>query len=489
MATERAGYPGEEGRDNRVFLALLALTLVGFLFAWSVSGVQGTKSFSGSSRQKYPGRKPVVFWHMWTANWKDTVEDICARFNESQTEYEVIPLSVPGQASDSKFLLAVAGGDPPDCMAQWNPVIPKWAESKLLVPLDRFMTPDEWADFRKTAYPVAQKIGMYRGNLYGVTTGLNIWACYARIDALKAAGLLPGSGADGGPFPDEIATEADLRRFQKAFPDTLERLVEWGRKLHVYDDNGNLTRMGFMPQWFAMYAPAFGGGFYDWQTGRVLLNTPENLRALTCLADCRKELGFDKVVRFESSLTTTFGADWPFVSGRYAIVVDGQWRVEQLKKYAPDLKYGTAPIPPPAGGCTNAGWSNGNFMIVPVGAKQPQGAWEFIKFWAGLSDPERAAEFYTWGGWLPLNDRIANAAIYRKYVAEHPQFQTFLDILPSPNISPTPPVPYQVYLFDRIQRADDSAMRGTLTPQEALDRLAREMDEELARRKEYEHGR
>lgn len=487
MATDEHS---DSTRSNTVFIALAVLVAAGFAFAWMVSGKPGDRTFTGSGLQQYPNRKPVRFWHMWTSNWKDVVDRICRRFNESQTEYEVIPLSVPGQAADSKFLLAVTGGDAPDCMAQWNQVIPKWAESKLLVPLNSFMTPEEWADFQKTTYPIAQKIGMYQGNLYGVTTGLNIWACYARTTTLKEAGLLPPD------FPEEISNEADLRRFQKAFPDTLEGLVEWGRKLHVYDDNPDprkrdLTRMGFMPQWYTMYAPVFGGGFYDWQKNEVRLNTPENLRALAYLTDRRKELGFEKVIRFESSLTSTFGADWPFISGRIAIVVDGQWRVQQIGEFAPNIqrKYGTAPIPPPAtGGRKNAGWSNGNFMIIPVGAKHPEGAWEFIKFWSGLSQPERAAEFYTWGGWLPLSDRIADAPIYRKYVQEHPQFQTFLDVLPSPNITPTPPVPYQVYLFDRIQRTDDSAMRGTLTPEDALARLDQEIADELARRKETRYG-
>jgi multiple sugar transport system substrate-binding protein len=105
----------------------------------------------------------------------------------------------------------------------------------------------------------------------------------------------------------------------------------------------------------------------------LLLNTPENLRALTYLADRRKELGFDNVLRFESGLQQGFGIDWPFISGQYSITVDGQWRVEQLAKYGPNVRYGTAPIPPPAGGREHAGWSNGNFMIIPAGARCPRG--------------------------------------------------------------------------------------------------------------------
>jgi multiple sugar transport system substrate-binding protein len=398
---------------------------------------------------------------MWTAEWKDVVERIVDQFNESQDVYEVIPLSVPGTAADSKFLLSVAGGDPPDVMAQWNQVIPKWAESGLILPLNSFMSPEEWEAFQRTTYPVALKIGMYKESLYGVAVGIDLYACYCRVADLREVGLDPSHP-----------------------PATLEELVAWGDRLTTRNPGGELARVGFLPTGLTTYAPGFGGGFYDWAKSEVLLDTPENLRALTFLVDQRKKLGFDKVIRFESGLTTgVANAQLPFISGAYSISVDGQWRVEQIAKFAPDLDYITFPIPPPKNGNPLYGWANGNFMIIPKGAKEAKGAWEFIRFWSGMADPERAAEFYTWGGWLPLNAAIAEAPKYREFVRKNPQFQTFLDLLPSENIQPTPPVPYQVYLWDRIIEADAAAQRGTLTPEAALERLQREISREIATRR------
>ena len=419
----------------------------------------------GAPSSHYPERVQVRFWHMWTAEWKGVVERIVDRFNESQDRYEVIPLSVPGTAADSKFLLAVAGGDPPDVMAQWNPVIPKWAESGLLVKLDEMMSPEEWAAFKRTAYPAAQCIGKYKEHLYGVTTGLNAMACYVRLEYLRESGLDPAD-----------------------FPETLEGLLGWAEKLNRFDANGDFTRMGFLPEFFYRYTTGFNGGFYDWEKDAVLLNTPENLAALSFLADYWKKLGYERVVRFRSGLTTGIGnVEWPFITGSYAITVDGQWRVEQIARYAPDLEYATFAVPPPVGGQKDFGWVNGNFMIIPEGAKSPEGAWEFIKFWTGLKAPERAAEFYTWGGWLPLCSAIAEAPIYQDYVREHPQFKTFLDLMPSENIEAMPPVPYQVYLWDRIIQADEVATRGTLTPAQALERLEQEAAREVAQRKRFRY--
>lgn len=406
-------------------------------------------------------RQKVRFWHMWTAEWKDVVDRIAQRFNESQDVYEVEALSVPTAGADSKFVLGVLGGDPPDVMAQWNPVIPPWADSHLIRPLDELMTEEERRLFDDQAYPVVKKLGMYQGRLYGMSIGVNMFGLYYLPDHLKEAGIDP-------PRP----------------PKTLEELDDWGRKLERFDKDRNLARMGWLPSGFQNFSSIFGGGLFDWEAEKVTVDTPENRRAMDYLVESRKRLGYDAVVRFNSALNTaSFSGGWPFIGGVYSFTYDGQWRVEQLRKYAPDLKYETAPVPPPAGGRPMSGISNGNFMIVPSGAKNPKGAWEFIKFWSGLTDPDRAAEFYTWGGWLPLTPAVAQAPAYRQYLKEHPQFQTFVDMMPSENIDVLPPVAYQTFLLDQIGKAEDSAVRGTVTASQAIDRLAKTIKEEEDRRR------
>src|SRR5262245_57113936 len=218
---------------------------------------------------------------MWTAESEGVVRRIVARFNESQERYEVIPLSVPSQGADTKFLLSVVGGDPPDCMAEWNPVIAPWVDNHLLLPLDTLMTPAERERFQREAYPIVRKIGYYRGRLYAVMIGVEIYACYYR----------PAHFREAGRDPDR-------------FPTTLEGLLAAGEALDRFDAQGRLTRVGFLPQNLQQLAPAFGGGFYDAATGQVALDTPANRRALACIAGANRRLGFENVVRFRSSLTS-----------------------------------------------------------------------------------------------------------------------------------------------------------------------------------------
>jgi multiple sugar transport system substrate-binding protein len=448
MEAERAPS-SRAARAARAALILLAVSAMALVFA-----------VHRPPERAHPARIPVRFWHMWTAEWKTVVDRIVARFNESQDKYEVIALSVPSGNADAKFLLAVVGGDPPDLMAQWNPIIPTWAQSGMLRPLDKLMSAKEKDQFFREAYPIAKKIGVYRDHLYGMAIGVNVWALYYRPEHLRAAGLDPAG-----------------------FPESLEKLVEWGRKLDQRDASGNLTRLGFLPGWFMMYAPVFGGGFYDWQKQALTLSTPQNLQCLSYLMETRKQLGLDAVTRFDSAQNSGFGVEWPFINGAFSITLDGQWRVEQLAKYAPNLDYQVAAVPPPAGGRAAAGWSNGNFMVVPSSARHAEGAWEFIRFWSGLSDPEAAAEFHTWGGWLPALPSVAKATAYRAYLEKYPQFHVFLDLMSSENLEATPPVPYQVFLADRISAIDQAASRGVLSPEQAMSALLRDVDLELQRRK------
>jgi multiple sugar transport system substrate-binding protein len=411
-------------------------------------------------RRHRAGRKTVRFWHLLSAEWLEPVERAVARFNDSQGKYEVVPLLLTTAESDSKLLLATAGGDPPDVMLVWSQITSAWAAGNIIQPLDPFMSAAEKNLFLHDAYPVVARSGWHEGKLYGLTMGFDLFVVYYRVDYFREAGLDPDK-----------------------FPTTLEEMTTLGDKLNRFDSSGTLTRVGHLPQTFQYYIPLFGGSLYDARNGRVTLNTPENLRALTYMVETRKKLGLDRVLRFQSGLPTDSGASWPFIGGSYGMTVDGEWRVEQLRRYAPHLEYRTVPVPPAKGGKPLSSFSMVNYLIIPKGARDPEGAWEFMRYWTGLSQPERAAEFFPWYGWMPVLRKSEDTPVYQSWLKTVPQYRTFLDVAKSDNVITTPPVPYQTYLMDRVAYVDQLAMRGTLTPKAALQRLESDMALELARRK------
>jgi len=260
-------------------------------------------------------------------------------------------------------------------------------------------------------------------------------------------------------------------------------LVADGSKLNEYDSSGRLTRLGFLPTNLTNYVASFGGGFYDPNTEEVLLDTPPNLRALTFIQQTDKQLGYDRILRFNAGLSSQDGANWPFIAGQMAITLDGEWRVKQLAQYAPNLKYQVAMLPPPSGGVPDASYSATSYLTIPSGAKHAAGAWAFIKFWEGLDNPVQGAAFKTWFGWLPDSPRMAAAPAYQAYLRRYPQYRTFVRLAASPHIVTLPPVPYSVYLQDHIATDDDLAERGALSAQQALTLLQNQIHQQQAQRK------
>lgn len=419
-------------------------------------------AFGKSTPRQYPHRKLVRFWHRWQGDWEKQVQKIVDAFNASQSEYEVVAVSIPGGGADSKFILGVLGGDPPDLMSMGSSPVANMAANGFLTKLETLMTPDEKKRFFQESYPAIRNIGMYKGSCYGITIGADLEALYVNCKQLREAGYDPDK-----------------------FPKTLEELEAMGLKLNKYDAKGNLTRLGFLINDLGYLSHYFGGGFNVRDDGTLELNTPQNLRTLQNIVDYRKKVGFDSVVRFQAGLNDIEGAgSWAFMRGDLTITLDGQWRVEELRKFKPDLEYRVIPIPPPKeGGTPLGGLVGGNFMIVPVSAKEKAGAWEFLKFWTGLDNPDRAAAFYNMGGWLPYSPAVAKSPTFQKWLKQDPQFQAFLDILASPNCKAPPAIANLAFLSDLITRAENQATLGSQTPKQALEELESRFKEERAKRR------
>lgn len=412
-------------------------------------------------------REEVIFWHQWTSNWAEVVHTIVRRFNESQDRYEVRPLIVAGGVANTKMMLGIVGGSPPDCMAQWSPVIAAWARRGMLTPLDSLMAEGEYERIQQWLYPAVREMGSYEGHLYGLATGMNAWALYYNPRHFREAGLDPNRP-----------------------PRTIAELDSAAEKLFRFRSDHSIERLGFLPGNLLHWSAVFGGRWLDPVTHRPQATHPQTIAALAWMQSYGKKYDINRIVQFQSGLASQFEADWPFLTGKISMVEDGQWRVTQIAQYAPkDFEYRVCPLPSPDGNKL-ACWSNGNFMIIPRGAKNPRGAWEFMKFWTGWTggdDPDlqragaRSAEFYVWGGWLPAGRTIPTQPAYQEYMARYPAFRTFVDLIQSPDVQVTPQVPVQQFFLDRLGANVEAVMRGRKSPEAALQTVERETQEELRR--------
>ena len=406
-----------------------------------------------------PHRKPVYFWHPWSGDFEPYLIKACERFNASQTEHEVIPVFTPNGGGDTKFLLSEAGGEGPDLVVQWGAVTGPWTDQGLLRPIDSVMTHEERARYDAEAYPIAKKYSTYHGKYMCVVPGVDSYAVYYRLDDLKEVG-----------------------RDENSLPTTLDDLVALGKKLDRRDKDGNLRRIGFLPEGLFNWAPSFGGGFET--EGGVHMDTPENRRALNFIVGQVKRLGLDNVTRFTSSQPADVGANAPLLTGNMSIMVDGQWKVKQAEDYAPKgFRFAVAPIPPPKGGVAMATNSSSNFLFIPAASKNPEGAWAFIKFWMGFDNPEEGARNSIEMGWIPYSRKVVHCKVYQDYLAKHPQFKPFVALIEGSHVELAPVGPLQKFVLDEITKADDLATHLSVTPERALADLERNVKHEYARQR------
>ncbi len=439
------------------FSASLRLCVVFLLFA------------SGCSEQGNDSRQEVIFWHFWGGKDRPVVEEIVARFNAQSPDYRVRAVAMPGNNLDLKFFLSVAGGDPPDLLNQDDPVVADWAHRGVIVPLAELATSEEVAELSQWLYPSARALASYNDRLFALPNGLDIRALYVNRTLLAEYDIEP--------------------------PTTIAELDFLAETIAPPNASGPLARVGYLPDPRRLWAwgTVFGGEFYDPSAlsvdARITCDDPNVVVALTWMASYRDRYGASRVAAFRSGDQSLSGAAFPLLQDRrYAAIMDGQWRVRDIEQYAASRaadgrvadEFGVVPLPKPPEGRENAGWVNGNFFIVPRGAKCPDGAWEFAKFWAGFGGYEgEAARACAAGGWIPVSARVAERAEFQDYLAAHPLMQPFVELAKSPEQRPIPPLPV-ASLYDREMRdAGQDVMYRGADPQTRLELAARRIRDRL----------
>ena len=317
-------------------------------------------------------------------------------------------------------------------------MIPDWAHRGVIQPLENVAIEAEVAALREWWLPAAKRLSLFEGQVFGICNGLDIRALYYNQTMLENHGLEP---------PNSICD--------------LDRIAE------VISPPGKsgYSKLGYLPDsrrlmaWQAVFgAKSISGNEISRKIGLDLeLDSSESIAALRWMASYRSRYGADQIAEFRKTDQSLPGGIFPLLpfsddetEGRYAVIMDGQWRVRNIKAFqemrrTKNLsvpKFGVCPLPAPVtnNAKPNAGWVNGNFFVVPSGAKNPRGAWAFAKFWIGVTDRRVAADTCRRGGWIPVSRSVISTESFQAYLNENPMFRTFVELANSPNQHPTPPV-------------------------------------------------
>lgn len=386
---------------------------------------------------------------------------------------------------EQKLMCGIAGGAPPDCINQDRFSIGGWAARGAFLSLDQLIERDrDDADGVRPEdfYPACWDEVVYEGKAYAVPINTDCRALYYNEDLLKQAGYVD---SEGNARP----------------PRTWAELKEYAIRLTERDPDGKIIRIGFIPNygnsWLYLYAWQNGGEFMSPDGRTCTLDAPENVAALAWVTDVYDALGgAEEVNGFAESFQT--GELDPFVIGKVALVTNGNWYLEAIARYKPDMHFGVVPVPVPEGR-EHLTWSGGFSWAIPKGAAHVEEAWKLVK-WMNSMEAARidsAAEYEyarSWGRtyvpWMYANQKV-NEMAFREFapadVRLRKYLRLFIDLMPVSRFRPVTPVGQ--LLWDEHVRAMDAAIHHQKSPEAALSAGTKAVQEQLDLLSEQNVGR
>ncbi|MGH2562638.1 MAG: extracellular solute-binding protein, partial [Thermomicrobiales bacterium] len=273
---------------------------------------------------------------------------------------------------------------------------------------------------------------------------------------------------EAGIDPEEFAPAAG--------PLTWTRVAEIAANFDVKDSSGNFTRMGFVP-WASQghaytWGFSYGGTFFDEAACAVTPDDPKIVEAFQWVYDYCAALGPQQVSAFGSpSMERGFPPqEHPFIQGRLAMQIAGDWVTKHMEAYAPDADYGITYIAVPNAEDAPSTWAGGWSVVMPQGAQNPEEAMEFMRYIAGeeglRANVQGVGTLPTWQSLLEETDLFDERQVFFAQ-----------DLLPI--AKNRPPLPVGALYWDELQAAWQAVYLNEEEPGPALQTVKERVNERL----------
>ncbi len=311
-----------------------------------------------------PGRVVVTYWEKWAGPEGEAIQRVVDRFNQSQGKIWVQRIAVSDIAG--KAMVAIGGGDPPDVVGLYSYSVPLFAEARAAMPLDGFARRRRGATIDPESYtPAVRRLLTYEGRQWAGVNTCYALALYYNRGAFREAGL-----------------DADRP------PRTVGELDASAQRLDRVGPGGRIERAGFLPNlptWWPYFWPSlFGGRLYDPIAKRAIFADAATVAAYEWVGAYPRRLGAHATTEFANSYAQNLhSAQDPFLAGHAAMIVQGPWIANFIRRYAPALEYAGAPVPVEESiydPQRPAGMVEADVLMIPRGCPHPEEAYEFVAF-------------------------------------------------------------------------------------------------------------
>ncbi len=349
---------------SRVVVALLAAAALSLL----IFGHKPT-TYRLPNGQKVRGRTVVTLWVGWTSFEAAAMRSIVNKFNLSQKQIFVHMVSV--SQVDTKTVISVAGGDPPDITELGTADVGAFIGHDALTSLEPMVgagiiTPDTFApDVWKACAPF--------GTLYAVAVAANPFALYWNKRLFRQAGLNPN-------LP----------------PKTLAAFDADAQKLTIIGKHGRLIQAGFLPPQQCLWGIYFGNHLYNYRTGNFFIDTPQQIAAYRWFQGFSRRLGYRAVTIFKSGFGQFNSPLNPFLAGKVAMEFSGPYFANFIQRNKPSMAghFGVAPFPCLNGPPGTQTMGDFDLLLIPRHARHVKAAMTALAFFIRRSNIEELDELH-----------------------------------------------------------------------------------------------
>lgn len=418
-------------------------------------------SSSNKASDDPSARTTITFWHGWSD--PSEVKAIQATIGSFEKDHPNIVVQAVGNITDDKInqALRAGGASAPDVVSSFTTDnVGEFCTSKALVDLTPFLRK---SGIDPTAtFPAAQlSYTAFDGNQCTLPLLSDAYGLYYNKKAFQEAGI-------------------------SAPPRTLSELDAAAVKLTKTSGSGYQS-LGFMPNYHgyestvthfaAQWSPT-----YFTPDGRSNVADDAGLKAAY---QWQKALvgklgGFARLEKYRSTFGDEFSDSNPFMKGKVAMAIDGEWRAGMIAGSKNPVDFGVAPFPVPDDMADQygKGYITGTIVGIASTSQKQNAAWEFVKYLT--TDTDAVVGFAN----AIHNVPSTKAALASPKVSQDPSFQTFIKIASNPHSNTTPSSPnggaYQLTLQD-LGYAFESGKQTDL--QAGLDKAAKQIDTDIAQSK------
>jgi multiple sugar transport system substrate-binding protein len=363
----------------RVLIAALSITALSLTACSSGSG-------GGSTSTKDFGVNATGTVHFWARQATDSqglAKTLVRQFNATHKNLKVVLHLTPPNDDTSQFATAIRAGSVPDLVGLNDIDVPTFSHESALMNITKYVNA---LPYKSALSPGHLQLASYNGQYYGVPDLADLSVLWYNKTLFQRAGLNPNAPPTSYA---QIVSDA-------------QKISALGHGISGFSFAGDCQGcLGFtmLPSLWAAGQHLIKGPLGN-QTANVSADAPLK----TMLAAYHTMWAGHLVPLADQTQNgLTWGAD--FEAGKVGILPGDYGIAATFKTTAQKAEFADAPLPAVNGGSYST-FDGGDDFVIPAGAANASGAWEFVKW---VLEPQQQREYPQLGN-SPIRTDVVNAA-------------------------------------------------------------------------------